>query len=326
LWLQVFGIVHAYLIWHGDILYPYAIIGLILLPLFRLSPRTLLIVAAVVTVLDTGESVRGRFSLLKTKHIYEEAVKAESAHKTLTDEQKTGKAEWEAFKKQSSPSSEELKKEREMYSGSYLHLVAKRAEVVMKWHSEPFYLQLTDMFPMMLIGIAFLKLGILAGDRSTGFYIKTLLAAYAIGLPIGSYAAFTAWGNGFDPVLNIFTFSTYQIARVAMTIGHMSLLILFHRSGWLPSLQAALSSIGKTAFSNYILHSLIYGFVFYGYGFNLFGKLERYQIYYVVAGMWTVSLIVSPLWLKAYRYGPLEWCWRSLTYWKRQPMRLEIAT
>ena len=87
-------------------------------------------------------------------------------------------------------------------------------------------------------------------------------------------------------------------------------------------IRGRLAAVGQMAFSNYILHSLIYGFVFYGYGFGLFNKLQRYQLYYVVLGMWCVSLIASPIWLQHFRFGPLEWCWRSLTYWKRQPMRL----
>jgi uncharacterized protein len=53
----------------------------------------------------------------------------------------------------------------------------------------------------------------------------------------------------------------------------------------------------------------------------LFGQLQRYQLYYIVLGMWLFSLAVSPIWLRYFRFGPLEWCWRSLTYWQRQPMR-----
>jgi uncharacterized membrane protein YeiB len=70
------------------------------------------------------------------------------------------------------------------------------------------------------------------------------------------------------------------------------------------------------ALSNYILQSVVCSFVFTGYGFALYGRLERYQLYYVVAACWAVSLAESPLWLRHYRFGPLEWCWRSLTYWE----------
>jgi uncharacterized protein len=75
------------------------------------------------------------------------------------------------------------------------------------------------------------------------------------------------------------------------------------------------------AFTNYVMHSVICTIIFTGFGFKLYGTLQRYQLYYVVAGIWILQLIVSPIWLKYFRFGPLEWVWRSLTYWKRQPMR-----
>jgi len=67
-------------------------------------------------------------------------------------------------------------------------------------------------------------------------------------------------------------------------------------------------------------------FVFYGFGFGLYGELERYELYYVVGSVWLFQLIVSPIWLKYYRFGPLEWVWRSLTYLEGQPMRRSSGT
>jgi uncharacterized protein len=94
------------------------------------------------------------------------------------------------------------------------------------------------------------------------------------------------------------------------------------RAGALRWLTSRLAAIGQTALSNYILQSLVCTFVFTGYGLGLYGRLDRYQLYYVVAGCWAVSLVVSPVWLRHYWFGPLEWCWRSLTYWEKQPMRI----
>jgi uncharacterized protein len=153
-----------------------------------------------------------------------------------------------------------------------------------------------------------------------------LLISCAIGLPIGTYSAWMAWKQGFEPLQTVFTFSTYQPARVAMTFGHAAFLLLMCKYGVLRGLQARLAAVGQKAFSNYIAHSLIYGFVFYGYGLHLFDKLQRYQLYYVVAGLWIFSLVASPLWLRHFRFGPLEWAWRSLTYWKRQPMGIDTAS
>jgi uncharacterized protein len=52
----------------------------------------------------------------------------------------------------------------------------------------------------------------------------------------------------------------------------------------------------------------------------MYGRLQRYELYYFVGAVWIVQMIVSPIWLKYFRFGPLEWAWRSLTYWKKQPM------
>ncbi len=65
---------------------------------------------------------------------------------------------------------------------------------------------------------------------------------------------------------------------------------------------------------------------FHGYGLGYFHHLEYYQLFFVVIAVWAVSLIISPIWLKHYRFGPLEWLWRSLSYRKLQPMRRELAT
>jgi uncharacterized protein len=75
------------------------------------------------------------------------------------------------------------------------------------------------------------------------------------------------------------------------------------------------------AFSNYIMQTIFCNIIFLGFGFGLYGKLQRYELYYIVIGIWIFQLIASPIWLKYFRFGPLEWAWRSLTYWKKQPFK-----
>jgi uncharacterized protein len=75
------------------------------------------------------------------------------------------------------------------------------------------------------------------------------------------------------------------------------------------------------AFTNYLLQSLICGIIFYGIGFGYYGMLQRYQLYYIVGGVWVFQIITSHIWLRHYRFGPMEWVWRSLTYWKLQPFK-----
>jgi uncharacterized protein len=114
----------------------------------------------------------------------------------------------------------------------------------------------------------------------------------------------------------------YDIERLPVALANMALLMILCKAGALRWLTSRLAAIGQMALSNYILQSVVCTFVFTGYGLGLYGRLERYQLYYVVAGCWATSLAASPIWLRHYRFGPLEWCWRSLTYWKKQPMRI----
>jgi uncharacterized protein len=79
------------------------------------------------------------------------------------------------------------------------------------------------------------------------------------------------------------------------------------------------------AFTNYLMHTLICTTIFYGYGLGLFGRVERFGLMAFVLGIWILQLLVSPIWLKHFRFGPAEWLWRSLTYWRRQPMRIARA-
>jgi len=324
LWLLLFGLIHAYVIWSGDILYPYALLGLVLFPLHKARPKWLLVTAGICVALMSGFQIARGFQVQKTHKLAMEAEKAAAAHKTLTEEQKSAQSSWEEMRKYVNPTKEDLKKETDMYRGSYFHLFGKRAAQVKEWHSAPFYMSGWDMLVMMLVGIAFAKTGVLAAQRSYRFYTWLLIGGYGIGLPIGSVAVWLAYKQNFEPLQTVFVFSTYQVARIAMTLGHASAMLLMCKAGWLQGLQLRLAAVGQTAFSNYIIHSVIYGFVFYGYGFSLFDRLQRYQLYYVVLAMWVFSLVASPMWLEHYRFGPLEWCWRSLTYWKRQPMRLVV--
>lgn len=110
-------------------------------------------------------------------------------------------------------------------------------------------------------------------------------------------------------------------SRRTRPLAHMASLMILCKAGVLRWLTSRLAAIGQMALSNYILQSMVCTAVFTGCGLGLYGRLERYQLYYVVAGCWALSLAASPIWLRHYRFGPLEWCWRSLTYWQRQPMR-----
>jgi uncharacterized protein len=81
------------------------------------------------------------------------------------------------------------------------------------------------------------------------------------------------------------------------------------------------AATGQMALTNYLSQSALALFLFTGAGLALYGQMSRLELYYVVVAIWILQLAWSSLWLRHFRYGPAEWIWRSLTYWRRQPLR-----
>jgi uncharacterized protein len=115
--------------------------------------------------------------------------------------------------------------------------------------------------------------------------------------------------------------AAYQYDRLAVALAHAAVVAMLCRAGALRPLTSRLAAVGRMALTNCIMQTVICTTLFYGFGFGLFGRLERAELMYVVAAIWAFQLAASPLWLARFRLGPLEWVWRSLTYWERQPMR-----
>lgn len=332
LWLVVFGIVDAFLLlWRGDILYAYGLCGLLLFPLRNVSARRL----ALGAFLCFGFlAFKFHWRFIETKHTreaYLNTVTLEKQQKKLTEAQEADKKAWLGIEKKRKPDFEEMAKETKTMQGDYgaiwLYLLSKNVEA----QSTFFYMDFWDLLGMMLLGMALLKWGVFGGRLRRRTYLALLLVGYGIGIPLGIYAeqtALTAFQN-FAAYIDASEFgfyrTTYDLRRVLMALGHIGLIMLVFRSGLVPWLMQSLSAVGQMAFSNYVMHTLICTGIFFGYGLGYFGELQYYQLFYVVGSIWLVQLIVSPIWLRYFRFGPLEWLWRSLTYWQRQPMRLTTA-
>jgi uncharacterized protein len=86
------------------------------------------------------------------------------------------------------------------------------------------------------------------------------------------------------------------------------------------------AAVGQMALTNYILTSIVMQLIYVWGPWHWYGYVDYYKIYYAVAGMWIFNMAFSFLWLRYFEFGPVEWAWRSLTYWKRQPMRIRIVT
>jgi uncharacterized protein len=322
LWLILFGALHGWLIWAGDILYAYGLFGLLIVPMRNVSPRKLLITAGVFLLLLSLAVVGQGFSQRSTRNAAMAARAIEAQGRPLSKEQQDAKKEWDEAYNQVLPSKQKLQEEIDNYRKGYGGVMTQRAPIMRKFNFLPVYFPGgIDIWALMLIGMALFKLGVLQGDRPSGFYVRLAAAGYGFGIAVNSLSTYGMITSNYDIVATTFWNAPYELGRVAVALGHASVVILFARSGWMRWLTERLAAVGQMAFSNYISHSIIYALVFYAPGLRLFGQLQRYQLYYVVLGMWVFSLAISPIWLRYFRFGPLEWCWRSLTYWQRQPMR-----
>lgn len=322
LWLMLFGMMHAYLIWDGDILFYYAVLGLVLYPLRKLSPRALLTAAGFLLIAMSGGAAFMHRHLMDEQREYVQIRADEKAGIKLTAAQADAKKDWEEIVARQAPSAEDLKTETDAHRGGYFKLLVFRAKEVYRLHSAPLYWPdpWFDMLMMMLIGIAMIKSGVLTGAYSRKFYVWMALVSFAIGMPADTWAVWFITTHHFSIDAYSLILSEYEFGRFT-AFGYIALIILALKIGILRGATKTLAYVGQMAFTNYILTSFICTTLFEGYGVGLFGKLERHQLYRIVLLVWLVILIVSPFWLRRFRFGPLEWVWRSLTYWKRQPFR-----
>ena len=319
LWLLAFGLIHAYFIWWGDILFFYSVLGLFLFPFRRLSARALVIAGVILLLIGASRGLLGALDVRGMKMAAAAADAAAAGGQTLTDEQKEAQKAWAERVKPPSP--EDLQREADAYLGGYVSALRQRAGFLATGHPKWLYhFFIFDIGGMMLLGIGLLKMDIFTARLSRRDYALLALFGYGIGLPLASFAVWDDIRTGFDPVTVAFGGVLHAIARLPVALGHVAIVMMICKAGLLRWITRPLAAVGQTAFSCYILTSIICTTIFYGYGFSQFGRLERYQIYLIVLGVWLVLLVVSPLWLKRFKFGPLEWLWRSLTYMQRQPM------
>jgi len=326
LWLLVFGLVNAFvLLWPGDILFQYAIIGVIAFAFRRLSPKALIIAAAVCLVLMTA---RENTDLYRYKQVISKGEKIAAIDTTkikLTEKQKDELGAMQGFKERSDTAGlrKAMKKNLEKTQGSYSELYQYMSNVSAKLEFNYTYYGVWDILLFMLLGMAFFKSGILMGQGS----VKLYAILFVVGMGLGLWLTWMKLQFAVDQQFNGFkmikfkTMEIYEIARSLRSIGLFGLIMLLYKSGWFKWLFALLRPVGQMAFTNYLMQSLMCGLFFFGIGFGMMGKLQRHEIYYVVGAVWIIEIIWSHIWLRFFRFGPLEWCWRSLTYWKTQPMR-----
>jgi uncharacterized protein len=324
LWLIVIGVVHGYLIWYGDILFAYAVVGLLLFPFRKLSGRALVMIGAGILLFHSVQGFAGMFYFRDMQKKIAEITALETAGKALTEEQKTTREEWEKMRKMVKPDQKDIDKEIAAMRGGYLANLKHRAPVTAMFQTEMFFQFLIwDVAGMLIIGMGLMKLGVFDASRSYKFYAWMAAIGYGIGIPLNWIMASLWIKSGFDFIAGFgYMMAPSDLGRFTVAAGHVAVVVMLVKAGALGWVTKPLANIGRMALSNYLLTSVLCTAFFYGFGFGMFAKLQRAQLLYVLATMWTVNLVFSAVWMRYYRFGPAEWLWRSLTYCKKQPMRI----
>lgn len=326
LWLVVIGLLHAYLLWIGDILFSYAVCGMIAYIFRRRSARFLVIFGVIVIMVGVPITHGSGIYFEKLKEKVIEIREVEERGDELNPRQERLLQQWEELRKGFDPTPEEVRDVIETYRDGYIGIVEHRAPLLVMMQT--FWLVFFGLWRvagLMLLGMGLMKLGVFSAERSSRFYLGGLLVGYGIGFPVVARGVQLLIEHRFDFIYSFKYGQHYNyIGSLFVSFAHVCLVMLICRSGVWRSLQNRLAAVGRMAFTNYLLHTVVFTTIFFGYGLGLYARISRFHLTWFVIAMWIVQLLYSPVWLRHFRFGPCEWLWRTLTYRRRQPMRVDI--
>jgi uncharacterized protein len=327
------GFLHGLLLWDGDILFDYGLIALLVLyPCRKLKPRTLLLAG---TFLSIVVATCGGFTFLHAwgdfgAHDRAAAITArEQAGQPVSDADRQIVKDWLArVQAQAVTSPQDARDQIADANAGYWHGVAERFQGVYQGagftriHVDLIF----DNISAMLIGMGLMQLDFFTAELPSATYLWTALMGFAISLPLYFIGLTNVVRDKFYFLtMEQWIWAEYYLTRESGMLAIAAVIMLIIKHGWFRPIQRRLAAVGRTALSNYLLTTVLCQFIFVWGPWKLYGKLEYYQTLYVVCGVWAVNLIVSPLWLRVFEFGPVEWLWRSLTYGKRQPMRYSVG-
>lgn len=306
--LLLIGLAHATLIWSGDILAVYALLGFTLLLFRRRAPRTILLWAALLWVIPISlmtVSV-GLLALATTEPDVAEALE-QAEREMRTGLQKEAQRALQAYGQ-----------------GTFNEIMSYRLSELGRIYSVLLFVA-PNILAMFLLGLYAGRRGIFQDLSAHQTLLrKVALAGLLLGLPLNAAYAWSASRLATDFSLLAFLQSIllFMLAPAPLCLGYLSVLtLLLQREGWQRRL-GWLKAVGRMALSNYLLQSVICTLIFYNYGLGLYGQVSTTAGLLLTFVIFTVQVLLSNWWLRRYRFGPAEWFWRSLTYGQRQPLRI----
>ncbi len=296
LWLGLFGLLHGLLIWYGDILFVYAITGLLVMFARGWKAGTLLTVGIILYVLSSAFQLAGALIALAPADQIGPIIEQYEAIFAVPPA--------------------ELDRMREAFQGGIASATLENINTWVLIISNALFGLIPRTAAVMMIGMALFKMGFLSGRSPVWAYVLMLLLG-AGSLAVIGYESLQNWNLQFDTLHMMGAgIAGNTVLSIFVSIGYASLFVLLVKMG-VSLLTAPLAAVGRMAFTNYIAQSLIMTTIFYGgRGFGLWGEVDRVTLWAIVLAVWAVQLIWSPLWLSRFSMGPLEWVWRRLSYGK----------
>ena len=310
LWLGIFGAIHYYLIWWGDILLHYALVALVAYFFRRFSLQGLVVAAGLMLL----------YNLFINIELSWVGIALERAATTPGAEAGTVEL-WRTLLSDVAPlPPAELAADLALHRGGFLPLVVQR-------FAEEAWLPLQSLqvigpetLALMLMGMAGLRSGFLTGAWEAARYRRIAFWCLLVGAFGFAANAAVQIRSGFDPaVIFVGMWGGTIVFRIVMVVGYAALVILLARSGG--ALVDRIAAAGRMAFSNYLGTSLVMTFLFYGWGLGLYGMVGRAALWLLILAVCALMLVWSKPWLDRYLYGPLEWLWSSLARGRIEPMR-----
>ena len=302
-WLMIFGLVHAHFFWIGDILFTYALGGMLVVWLCGLKPRWLIPIGLLMVgigslflvVVGLSMSIWPEEAMIETRQIW-------------------------------IPTAAKVAENLEIYRGSWMDAQPHRSETALMIQTVGFVFFLGwRACGLMLIGMSLFKLGVLSGIRSNRFYIIWGSLTMPLGLSLVLAGVHYNEVNHWSMEYSLFWGGQFNYwGSLLISLSYICFIVLACKKGWLAKFQQSLAAVGQMALTNYLLQTIICTTIFYGHGFGWYGYLTRPYLFGIVVAVGIVQLSFSPFWLARFQFGPLEWLWRSLSYWKFQPLRRTI--
>ena len=323
------GLVHIFvLLWPGDILHTYAIAALIAVLFRGLRPRLLITIGMAAGVLQLCGGSLGYYQVAqnRTEVARIEAMRAAGRPVTAADRALLVKAEASRAKRATRIAEEQAKVAAEdmARTGDFrswaafqwsvtVYLASHGLELVFVW----------EALSVMLIGAALYKLGILQGARSRAFYLRMTVIAYAVAIPLRIISA--AEQMRFDDAPRTM-WATSEIAREAMTLGHVGAVNLAIGTLIGARLLRPFIAAGRTALSLYVVQTLLCLWILFPpFGLALYGQFGWAALMGIALVISIMLLWLANVWVRHFSIAPVEWAWRSLVGWRRLPWRQPAA-